>query len=153
MNNIRKLTLLVQALALVSIFPRSAWAIQPHGPPEGFYLHQIGHLVFTAALIFFLYKLWQEIQDNRSFRLLAWACALFVLWNLDTFTAHFCALSVSPQDFLGQTGELTQRLTMSNTAHWIYYFASFDSLLLVPACYLFYRGLKALAQGPVTGKP
>ncbi len=139
------------ALVGVVLLPRPALAIQPHGSPEGFYLHLIAHLVFIGALVFFIFKLRQEIVQTRSFHLLIWACALFIGWNLMTFIAHLSALSVRPQDFSGMEGHLSRRLTMSGLSHWIYYFASLDHLILVPAGYLFYRGLKALAQEPVTG--
>lgn len=151
MSNIRRLSLLLWVLVLEGLFPRPVLAIQPHGPPEGFYLHQIAHLAFIGALLFFIYKLGQEVQKPRGFRLLAWACGLLVLWNLDHIVGHLSALPLGPQDFLGHEGDFTQRLIMSGPAPWIYYFTSLDHFLLVPACYLFYRGLKALAKEPRTG--
>jgi hypothetical protein len=151
MNNIRRLPVLIGVLVLEGLSPRPVLAIQPHGPPEGFYIHQIAHLAFIGALLFFIYKLSQEVREHGSFRLLAWACGLLVLWNLDAFVGHLSALPLSPRDFLGQEGDFTQRLVMSGPAPWIYYLTSLDHFLLVPAAYLFYRGLKALAKEPRTG--
>jgi hypothetical protein len=152
MNNIRRLGLLIWVWVLEGIFPPPALAIQPHGPPEGFYLHLMAHLVFIGALIFFIYKLAQEVQEHRSFRLLAWACGFLVLWNLDCLVGHLSALPISPLDFIGLEGHLNQRLVMSGRSHWIYYLASLDNLILLPASYVFYRGLKALIKEPATGK-
>jgi hypothetical protein len=153
MNNIRRLPLLIWVLLLEGLFPRPVLAIQPHGPPEGFYLHQIAHLAFIGALIFFIYKLAQEVPKHRGFRLLAWACGLLVLWNLDHLAGHLSALPISTLDFLGLEGHLNQRLVMSGPSHWIYYFTSLDHFILLPACYFFYRGLKALAREAETGRP
>jgi len=153
MKNIRRLLLLVWVPVMVGLVPRPALAIQPHGPPEGFYLHQIAHLVFIGALIFFIYKLGQGVQRHRSFRLLAWACGLLILWNLDHLVGHLSALSLSPLDFQGHGGDLSQRLLMSGLSQWIYYLTSLDHLILVPACYCFYRGLKELKKEPETGEP
>jgi hypothetical protein len=69
MNNIRRLLFLLWVLVLEGLFPRPVQAIQPHGPPEGFYLHQIAHLPFIGALLFFIYKLAQEVQKLRGLRL------------------------------------------------------------------------------------
>jgi hypothetical protein len=153
MKNIHRLALLIWIWGLGGIFPRPALAIQPHGPPEGFYLHQTAHLVFIGALIFFIYKLAQEVREHRSFRLLAWACGLLVLWNLYCLVGHLSALPISNLDFIGIEGILHQRLVMSGSSHWIYYVTSFDNVILLPAAYLFYRGLKALIKEPETGKP
>jgi hypothetical protein len=69
MNNIRRLALLIWVCVLEGILPPPALAIQSHGPPEGFYLHLIAHLVFIGALIFFIYKLAQAVREHPSFRL------------------------------------------------------------------------------------
>jgi hypothetical protein len=152
MKNIHRLALLIWIWVLEGIFPRPALAIQPHGPPEGFYLHQIAHLVFIGALIFFIYKLAKQVKEHRSFRLLAWACGFLVLWNLDCLLGHTSALPISSLDFINE-GQLNQRLVMSSPSHWIYYVASLDNVILLPASYIFYRGLKALLSEPEIGKP
>jgi hypothetical protein len=151
MNNIRILALLIWIWVLEGIFPRPVLAIQPHGPPEGFYLHLIAHLVFIGALIFFINKLAQAVREHRSFRLLIWAFSLLILWNLDHIIAHLSALSIGPQDFIGHEGDLFQRLIMSGFSQWIYYLASLDHFIFITAGYLFYRGLIALAKEPETG--
>jgi hypothetical protein len=53
----------IQALVLEGLFPRPVPAIQPHGPPEGFYLHQIAYLAFIGALLFFIYKIYKLAQE------------------------------------------------------------------------------------------
>ncbi len=47
MNIIRSLIWLMR---LEGVFPRAVLAIQPHGPPEGFYLHQIARVAFIGVV-------------------------------------------------------------------------------------------------------
>lgn len=134
---------------MVGLVPRAALAIQPHGPPEGLYVHQMAHVLFAGAMLFFIFLVKRRgLQKITGFRLLAWACGLLLLWNLDAFLGHLAEMYLSPQAFLGPAGNLSQRLCMSGLESWVYYFAKMDHLILVPAFYLLYRGLNALARTP-----
>jgi hypothetical protein len=48
----------------------------------------------------------------------------------------------------------SKRLLMEDLHSWVYYITKIDHYaLLIPAFYLFYRGLKAFAQEQETGPP
>ncbi len=131
---------------ILLLHPRASLALQPHGPPEGLYVHQMAHLLFVGALIFFIYTLHQEgLSKLKGFRLLAWACGLFILWNLDAGLGHWTEVLVSPGELLGPH-DFSQRLLMTGLHSWLYYLAKMDHLILVPAFYLLYRSLKVLAR-------
>jgi len=140
-------------LSLVFLFPHPVLALQPHGPPEGLYTHQMAHVLFAGALLFLIYSITREgLWQFRGFRLLLWAYVLFVLWNVDAFVGHWVEVHLGPQDFAGSVTDFSQRLRLSGVYAWVYYFAKFDHIILAPAFYLLYLGLKSLAQAAQTGK-
>ncbi len=143
--------LLFCTLALVTfsaLLPPPAWAYIPHwDPKEGFFVRQFSYLFFLVAMFFFFFELKQErLQKYRGFRLLAWASLLFALWNLNCFVGQFLALHLDPSLIQGPAGSLTRRLLMADALTWVYYLSKLDHLWLVPAFYLFYRGLRAFGR-------
>jgi hypothetical protein len=137
--------------SILLLTPRPALALQPHGPPEGLYVHQMAHLLFAGALIFFIWSIRHEAMAKApGFRRLTQACVLFILWNLLAFVGHWAEVVLDLEDFVGPAGDFGRRLVMSKAAAWIYYVAKFDHLMLVPAFFLLGRGLKALL--PQTGQ-
>jgi hypothetical protein len=134
------------ALALVLGLPRTALALQPHGHPEGLYVHQVAHILFAGAMIFLLYHLRKE--RLVALRWFTWAGILFILWNLNAFAGHTAETFIEPQDFLGGSAQLSPQLLMFGPAAWIYYVTKLDHLILVPAFILLYYGLQALARAP-----
>jgi hypothetical protein len=136
-------------LILVLGQPREALAFISHGHPEGLYVHQMAHLLFAGALIFLVYRMHGEgLLKKSGFGLLSWSCVWLALWNLDVFVGHWSEVLLSAQAWVGQTGELSQRLLMSGSDAWVYYVTKLDHLLLVPGFYLLYRGLKNLERLP-----
>ncbi len=135
-------------LVLSWLSPQPALAYIPHwDPKEGFFVRQFSYLFFLVAMFFFLFELKQEkLQKYRGFRLLAWASLLFALWNLNCFMGQFLALNFDASLILGSAGSLAQRLLMADILTWFYYLTKLDNILLVPAFYLFYLGLKVFSQ-------
>ena len=132
-------------IAFVIFDPRPALALQTHGPPEGLYVHQLAHFFFAAALLFLIWQVkYEGLTGLPGFRQLRWACGLFVLWNVVAFLGHWSEELLLPQAFQGQPGDLSRRLIMSRFSAWIYYVTKLDHLILVPAFFLLWRGLKAL---------
>jgi hypothetical protein len=132
-------------LAVIIFDPRPTLALQSHGPPEGLYVHQLAHFFFAATLLFLIWEIKHEgLAGLPGFRQIRWACGFFVLWNVVAFVGHWSEVLLVPQVFLGQPGDLSQRLIMSRIAAWIYYLTKLDHLILVPAFFLLWRGLKAL---------
>jgi hypothetical protein len=137
-------------IAFLAFSPTPGWA-QWEGwfswGTQGSYVHQTAHLLFAGAMFFFIYQLHREgLKQYRGFRLLTWASWFLAVWNLDAFVGHSVEWSLSPV-IMGQG--LHKRLLVENLYSWLYYLTKLDHfLLLVPALYLFYRGIKALAQEP-----
>jgi hypothetical protein len=131
-------------LALIAGFwPWPALAIQTHGHPEGLYAHQLGHLAFLAAMIYVCWQIRrQRLLSRPGFQHLFWAALLFAAWNLLTFAGHFAEQALLSGAVNKQAGYLRQYLHITDLTGLVYYLASLDHLLLVPALWLLYRGLR-----------
>ena len=113
---------------------------------QGSYVHQTAHLLFGAAMLFFILEIYQVgLQNFRGFRCLVWAWALLVLWNLDAFIGHWADWTLENPVILGKG--FSRKILMYDFQTWLVYITKIDHFIfLVPAFYLFYRGLKHLAQ-------
>jgi hypothetical protein len=113
---------------------------------QGSYVHQMAHLLFFAAMVFFIYEMSRErLQRYRGFRYLIWGCAILAFWNLDAVVGHTLEWGLINPVIMGHG--LSQRLLMENSETWFYYITQIDHFaLLIPAFYLYYRGLRTLAR-------
>ncbi|MDD2901227.1 MAG: hypothetical protein PHU44_02190 [Syntrophales bacterium] len=144
----RRLTQILSGVFVLLLFsPRYAlaqgwfeWGTQ------GSYVHQFAHLLFFAAMVFFIFAMRHEkLQRYRGFLYLIWGCAILAWWNLDSVAGHTLEWGLTNPVILGHG--LSERLLMENTETWLYYITKIDHFaLLIPAFYLYYRGLKVLAQ-------
>ncbi|MFZ5450460.1 MAG: hypothetical protein ACOZF2_01105 [Thermodesulfobacteriota bacterium] len=132
---------------LLFLFPRYAlaqgwleWGTQ------GSYVHQMAHLLFFAAMVFFIFAMRHEkLQRYRGFTYVMWGCAILAFWNLDAVVGHSLEWGLVNPVIMGRG--LSQRLLMEDTETWFYYLTQIDHfVLLIPAFYLYYRGLTVLAQ-------
>jgi hypothetical protein len=118
---------LVAAGALVFLSPRpglAQWFSWYEFGTEGSYVHS-------------------GLQRFRGFRLLAWAWGLLALWNLDALVGHWAEWTLYNPVISGEG--FGRRILMYNVKTWLFYIGKIDHfVLLVPAFYLFYRGLKVL---------
>lgn len=135
-------------LVTLLFFPRHSFASWFQWGTGGSYVHQMAHLLFLGAMLFFIYEMRREgLQKYRGFRYLTWACWLLALWNLDAVVGHATEWSLTNPVILGHG--LSRRLLMEDFQTWVYYVTKFDHFaLLIPAFYLFYRGLKVFAREP-----
>jgi hypothetical protein len=138
---------------LVLLLPSQAlaqWVTWHDFGTQGSYVHEIAHLLFGLAMLFFIYEIVHvRLQQFRGFRLLVWAWALLALWNLDAFVGHWAAWTLENPVILGQGW--SRRLLMYDFHTWLVYITKIDHfVLLVPAFLMFYLGLRALAQKPGT---
>jgi hypothetical protein len=136
-------------LALVLLLPSQAlaqWVTWYNFGTQGSYVHEISHLLFGLAMLFFIYEIvGAGLQQFPGFRLLAWAWVLFALWNFHAFVGHWAAWTLENPIILGQGWG--RRLVMSDFHTWLVYVTKIDHfVLLVPAFLLFYLGLRAQAQ-------
>ncbi len=115
---------------------------------EGSYVHQIAHLLFGAAMLFFIREIYEAgLQRFRGFHFLVWAWGFLALWNFDAFIGHWTEWTLHNPVIMGQG--FSRQLLMSDAHTWLFYVTKIDHfLLLPPAFYLFYRGLKVLAKEP-----
>ena len=130
----RSLTLLAAILLVTSIDPGHALALQSHGPPEGRYVHQMAHLLFTGSL---LYLYWHTRHtpalSSRGWKYLQVFCILFALWNVVAFIGHEAYEFLTPADFIeinGMREHITGPITPVKI---IYFITKMDHLLYVPA--------------------
>jgi hypothetical protein len=135
-------------LVFLWLFPHPALAYIPHvDPKEGLFIRQFSYLFFLVAMFFFYFELNQEkLRKYRGLRFLSWASLLFALWNLNCFVGQFLALNLDVSLVPGSAGSLTQQVPVANILNWFYYITKLDNLILVPAFYLFYLGLKIFSQ-------
>jgi len=112
---------------------------------EGSYVHQLAHLLFCGAMIFFIYEMrGEKLQRYRGFGYLMWGCGILALWNLDAVVGHTLEWGRMNRTMIGHG--LSERLVMEDWETWFYYITKIDHFaLLIPAFYLYYRGLKTLA--------
>jgi hypothetical protein len=120
---------------------------------EGSYVHELAHLLFAAAMLSFIYEIFHGgLQRSRGFRLLAWAWGLLAWWNLDAVVGHWAEWTLKNPVITG-TG-FGRQVLMSDLKTWIFYIGKIDHfVLLVPAFYLLYRGLKVLDQQAEVERP
>jgi hypothetical protein len=119
-------------------------------PTAGPYVNEIAHLLFLGAMIFFIYEIrYAGLGKFRGFRYLLWAWVLLVLWNLVAFVGHWAAWTPARSYVMGEGW--SSRLLMDDFHGWTVFLTQLTNfILIVPAFYLFYRGLKALTQMPGT---
>lgn len=134
--------------ALLLGSPAQALAFSLQWPTEGSYVHQIAHLLFGAAMLFFIHGIYKTgLQRFSGFRSLIWACILLAWWNFDAFIGHWTEWTLHNPVITGQG--FSRQILMYDGHTWLFYITKIDHfLLLVPAFYLFYRGLKTLAREP-----
>jgi hypothetical protein len=131
---------------LLFFSPRYSLAASFNWPTAGPYINEIAHLLFFGAMIFFIYEIrLVGLERFRGFRYLLWAWALLALWNLDAFVGHLATWTLTRPITLGEGWYL--QLLMYDFHTWTVFITQINNfILLVPAFYLFYRGIKALAQ-------
>jgi hypothetical protein len=120
---------------------------------QGSYVHQGAHLLFAAAMIFFIIEIHQAgLANFRGFRCLIWAWVVLAWWNLDAFVGHIADWTLTNPVILGHG--FSREIVMYDFHTWLFYVTKIDHfLLLVPAFYLFYRGLKILVRDSQAERP
>ncbi len=130
--------------ALVLLGATPARAVQVHGPPEGYYVHQMAHLFFTAALVFMLSFLHaRPVGKGKAWHYFKLSLFFFLCWNLWTFTAHLFAHHLPAEAFATEGSLWTHRFTAQlSLSSLLYYITRFDHLLCVPGIWFLLQSLK-----------
>lgn len=134
MKRIRILKYLSIIPAIALSLPGSAWALQPHSAPEGLYVHQMSHVLFTGALIYlYLHTRRTPELSSRGWRYLQIFCILFAGWNLLALVGHEAVKFLTPADFIDKSswdGSLAGPISPLKV---LYFITKMDHLLYVPA--------------------
>ncbi|MGA8573373.1 MAG: hypothetical protein ACLP7A_07935 [Desulfobaccales bacterium] len=149
MRRLQTVLLAVSAVfPLLLVSPPQALALSFQWTAEGSYVHQTAHLLFTAALLFFIWEIYHTgLQRFGGFRWLTWCWGVLALWNLNAFVGNWSKWTMSNPVILGHG--FSRQLLMTDTHAWLFYLTQIANFLLLPlAFYLFYRGLKLLAREP-----
>ncbi len=112
-----------------------AYAVQSHGGAEGLISHQLGHFLFTLAMVFLLLRMRKSRLTGpgwSEFRGFLW---LIILWNALTFAGHWMREGVPAEQFVLHSGRVTA-FQANSVFDLIFYLTRLDHLLLVPAFFL-----------------
>lgn len=121
-----------------------AWALQPHGGGEGFYIHQMAHVFFMGTLTYlYLHTRRTQDPDSRGWRYLRLFCILLFFWNLMAFIGHESAVHLTADDFsdLGTWHE--HLLSPLDALKFTYFVAKMDHFLTVPALLALFFSLRS----------
>lgn len=131
-------------MALV-LAPAESWALQSHGPPEGIYVHQLAHLFYAAALCYLFWDVGRSAFPGKGWRYLQMFCVLMVLWNLVAFSGHWLGFYIANSDIVRTSGYFSSQIAGPITGTKIIYFcATLDHLLSVPALYCLFLCMRSL---------
>ncbi len=127
------------------ILPNNAWALQTHGAPEGLYVHQMAHILFIMALSYLLWDIRRSSFTSKGWRYLQVFCVLMIVWNIMAFVGHATGVSIRTENISTTLGYFHARLLGPISGREIiYYIAKFDHVIVVPALFFLFAGLKAL---------
>lgn len=129
----------------------SAMALQVHGGPEGLYVHQMAHLHYLFALVFFLWYIRRAAFTSRDWLFLQLFCLLMCLWNILAFVGHIAATNVEPTSLVQGSHYLTTRLLPPYSVNnLVFYLAKLDHLLCVPALFCLYMAIRIFYRTAVS---
>ncbi len=130
--------------AFVLTLAPEALAVQSHGDPEGYFVHQIAHLVFMAAMVFMIAVLKKPVTERvKGWHSVRWAAIFFLLWNIDTFSAHVAERGMG----LGTAYKQGSVIYLRDIPAGVYYYGSLaEYFFLVPAFVFLAVGLYRLKK-------
>lgn len=131
-----KRNIFIFSLLLIFGTAENTWALQSHGAPEGIYVHQMAHLLFTGALI---YLYWHTrttpVIASRGWKYLQVFCGFLIFWNLLAFTGHEAFEKLAPDDFIDKGSWKEQLAGPVSFIKVLYYITKMDHFLNVPALF------------------
>ncbi len=142
----------VGLILLVQLFCAGpAHAIQSHGPPEGIYVHLIGHVLYGLAMIGFAIRIrLSHLSVRKSWQLMALGALILTIWNAWAFIAHVLATHVPATDFITNKQGVRMWVALHTPVDWLYYIFKMDHLLCVPAILCIYLALRRMNGTPLT---
>jgi hypothetical protein len=130
-----------------------AWALQSHGSPEGIYVHQFAHLLFTGALgyLYWHTRLTPELRSS-GWKYLQVFCLLFAAWNLLAFVGHEAFSHLKENDFIDKSSWNERLAEPVNFVKMLYFVTKMDHLLFVPAMLALVISLRTFLKDALEGK-
>ncbi|MFZ5766945.1 MAG: hypothetical protein ACOY4H_15310 [Thermodesulfobacteriota bacterium] len=124
------------AFFLFLFLPAQAWALQPHGEPEGMYVHQMAHILFSGALLY-LYLHTRSTPDlvSRGWRYLQMFCLLTIAWNITALVGHYVSDLHSQRAADGVTDIVDFFYTLTRMDHFLFVPAIFALLVCLRTFY------------------
>lgn len=130
---------------IVFTVPRAAWALQSHGSPEGIYVHQMAHVLFFGSLLYLYWDLRRSSFEGRGWTYLQCFCMLMMTWNVIAFTGHAVAIHLESGFITTAKSYLHSQLMGPMNLHKVvFYLTRFDHLVVVPALFFLFMGLRSL---------
>ncbi len=127
-----------------------AHAIQSHGPPEGIYVHLIGHVLYGLAMLGFAVRIrLSRLAIHKSWQLMALGALILAFWNLWAFIAHVLADHIPAGDFITNKQGVRMWIALHTPVDWFYYIFKMDHLICVPAILCIYLALRRMNGTPL----
>lgn len=139
----------VLAMAVFVLLPVDGYATQLHSSSEGIHTHQIGHLFFLFSMVALIFTVTGKgLNRQKGWRMIQSSAFFFILWNLDTVTAHFLDNQIHAVEIENISLSRIKIITHNHSSAltWLYYFLKLDHLFCVPAMFFLYRGLSILVD-------
>ncbi len=130
-----RLTTLLLPAGLVLALASPAHAVQTHTGTEGLISHELGHLLFTVAMIVLLVRMLRAGLDAPGWRQFRWFLGFIIAWNLLTFAGHWMREGIAAENFI-RHGDRITGFAVNNLFDLIFYLTRLDHLLLVPAFFM-----------------
>jgi len=109
-----------------------AQAVQVHSSAEGLISHQLGHLLFTLAMVVLLFRLSRSQLQGLGWHEFKGFLWLIIFWNALTFTGHWMQHSIASNQFILLNNQISA-FQINNCFDFFFYLTRLDHLLLVPA--------------------
>ncbi len=127
---------------LVLMSATNAYAIQQHPGVEGYFVHQLAHIIFGASMAYVMVALRRSTRARLiGWRLVRYAALFFMLWNVDTFLGHAAGRKIESAG-----GYIKgQMIFLKDPTAYVYYVTGmFENFFLVAAFVLLAIGLNRL---------
>lgn len=123
-----------------------AYGVQSHGGAEGLVSHQLGHLLFTLAMVVLLLRLGEFRMSGPGWYEFKGALYFFIFWNIFTFAGHWIGEKVTPESFIRQDGHVSA-FQIDSFTDLLFYLTRLDHLILVPAFFLLLLAIRKWGYG------
>ncbi len=124
--------LLISQPAALFFSAAQAHAVQVHSGAEGLVSHQLGHLLFTLAMVVLLLRLSRSQLQGPGWQEFKGFLWLIISWNALTFTGHWMQHSIPSGQFIRQNTHISA-FVINSGFDLLFYLTRLDHLLLVPA--------------------